>query len=409
MAGSSLRWPTYEGGVLSVDGAAALAEALAAEDVSDLADERVNDDFEALHGAIERLEFQRLRLLAQVDRRRLFAGRGHLSTAAWLVATYRVGWSEAKADVRLARSLDAMPMACKAVEAGQISLAGLGLLGEAQHGEPEAFARSESLLVDAARVHSVPHLRGALIHWSQLAAAERLGAEEALRSRRRLEVFPATSAMIRTDGDLDPLNGGSLLTALNAVLDAEARSGAPDDRTPTQRRADALGEICRQWLDCHDRPSVAGERPHLSVTVPAEALVSNGTGTLEHGGRTSPAELRRIACDASVARVVMSGESQPLDVGRRTRVVSVAVRRALVMRDRECRFPGCERPDTWCDAHHVVHWADGGPTSLDNLVLLCRRHHGSVHQPHGFSVAMEDGAPVFRMPDGSVMEDRAPP
>jgi hypothetical protein len=394
---------------MSEEGAAALAEALAAEDLSELADDRVKADFEALHRAIERLEFQRLRLLAQIDRRRLFATRGHLSSAAWLVATYRVGWPKAKADVRLAQSLDGMPVACKAMDAGQISLAALGLLGEAQQGEPEAFARSESVLVDAARVHSVPHLRGALIHWSQLSASERVGAEEALRSRRRLDVFPAMSAMVRMDGDLDPLNGGSVLTALNSVLDAEARSGAPDDRTPAQRRADALGEICRQWLDRSDRPSIAGERPHLSVTVPAEALVTTGTGALKHGGQTSPAELRRIACDASVTRVVLSGESQPMDVGRRTRVVSTAVRRALVLRDRECRFPGCGRPEPWCDAHHVVHWADGGSTSLDNLVLLCRRHHGSVHEPDGFTVAMEAGEPVFRMPDGSVMEDRAPP
>ncbi|MBI2237094.1 MAG: HNH endonuclease [Actinobacteria bacterium] len=108
-------------------------------------------------------------------------------------------------------------------------------------------------------------------------------------------------------------------------------------------------------------------------------------------------------------RVVMAGRSEPLDVGRRTPVVPPAIRRAVILRDGHCRFPGCDRPHTWCDAHHVVHWADGGPTALPNLVLLCRRHHRMLHHPGGFRLELADGRPVFRRPDGSVLEDRAPP
>lgn len=103
----------------------------------------------------------------------------------------------------------------------------------------------------------------------------------------------------------------------------------------------------------------------------------------------------------------MAGRSEPLDVGRRTPVVSPAMRRAVIVRDRHCRFPGCDRPHTWCDAHHVVHWADGGPTAMLNLVLLCRRHHRMVHQPGGFRLELAEGRPVFRRPDGSVLEDRS--
>src|SRR5204863_3548833 len=109
----------------------------------------------------------------------------------------------------------------------------------------------------------------------------------------------------------------------------------------------------------------------------------------------------------SVARVITKGTSEPLEVGRRTPVVPPALRRAVAVRDGGCRFPVCDRPSSWADAHHVVHWADGGPTDLRNLVLLCRRHHRMVH--HGFSVAMTDSGPVFRRPDGTVIEDRAPP
>jgi hypothetical protein len=218
--------------------------------------------------------------------------------------------------------------------------------------------------------------------------------------------------MVRVDGDLDPDTGETLLTALRAVLDAEARSaGDEDDRTPAQRRADALGEICRQWLDLAERPTVAGERPHVTVTVSPDALQDTpGTPSeLDHVGPVSPATARRLACDASVMRVVMDGRSEPLDVGRRSKVVPPAMRRAVIVRDRGCRFPGCDRPHTWCDAHHVVHWADGGPTAASNLLLLCRPHHRLVHRPGGFRLELLDGRAVFRRPVGSVLEDRAPP
>jgi hypothetical protein len=104
---------------------------------------------------------------------------------------------------------------------------------------------------------------------------------------------------------------------------------------------------------------------------------------------------------------VLNARSEPLDLGRRTAVVSAALRRALAMRDGRCRFPGCDRRDSWCDAHHVVHWADGGETTLSNLVLLCRRHHRAVHDR--FRIRMVDGCPVFVRRDGTLLEDRAPP
>jgi hypothetical protein len=232
--------------------------------------------------------------------------------------------------------------------------------------------------------------------------------EEKRREQRRLHASVSLLGMVRVDGNLDPETGEALLTALGAVLDAEARSGGGDARTPAQRRADALGEVCHQWLDGAGRPTVAGERPHVTVTVGAEALGASPS-ELDHVGPVSPETTRRIACDASVMRVVMSGRSEPLDVGRRTPVVPPAMRRAVIVRDRHCRFPGCDRPHSWCDAHHVVHWADGGDTAVPNLVLLCRRHHRMVHDRGDFRSEMLDGRPVFRRADESMLEDRAPP
>jgi hypothetical protein len=152
---------------------------------------------------------------------------------------------------------------------------------------------------------------------------------------------------------------------------------------------------------------VAGEHPHINVTVPLEALVDGGRAKLDHVGPVDAAVARKLACEASVSRIVLGPRSEPLDVGRRTPVVPHALRRAVVVRDGHCRFPSCDRPHSWCDAHHVRHWADGGSTALNNLVLLCRRHHRLVHGR--FGMEMSNGGPVFRRPHGSVLEDRAPP
>src|SRR5712691_4751577 len=218
--------------------------------------------------------------------------------------------------------------------------------------------------------------------------------------------------MVRIDGDLDPETGETVLTALRAVVDADVRgSDAGDSRTPAQRRADALGELCRHFLDQADRPYVAGERPHVTVTVDVTTLKgrSGGVSEFDHTGPLPAHAARRWACDASISRVVMGPRSEPLDVGRRTPVVPAAMRRAVVARDLSCRFPGCDHPHTWCDAHHAVHWADGGPTALSNLVLLCRRHHRLIHRPDGFRLQLLEGRPVIRRPDGSLLEERAPP
>ncbi len=259
--------------------------------------------------------------------------------------------------------------------------------------------------MQAAERHSTADLQKVLGFWRERVREERLEAGS-LRDERGLHASVTFGGMVRVDGTLDPENGEALVTAINAVLDADARDGQEDPRTPAQRRADALGEICRSWLDLADRPSVAGEKPHMTVTVDVAELVRRGPGRLDRVGPAAAETIRRLGCDASVVRVVMAGASEPLDVGRKTAIVPPPIRRAVVARDRTCAFPGCERHQAWCDAHHVVHWADGGETAVGNLVLLCRRHHRLVHE--GFQARMVEGLPVFLRPDGSRLEDRAP-
>jgi len=393
-------------------------DALRSETLPDLPDARLEEDFTELQRAVELLEVERLRRLAEIDRRRLFERDGHLSAASWLASTFKVAWGTARDHLRVARALEEMPKTRQALDAGELSMSAVRVLVATRDADPSAFGRCEKELVEAARIHSMQDLQRVAAYWRQAVEREQaLEGDEKIRERRRLHASVSFLGMVRVDGDLDPETGETLLTALRAVLDAESRSRGGDDRTPAQRRADALGEICRQWLDLAERPSVAGERPHVTVTVDSEALqgASAGTSELDHVGPTHPEVARQLACDASIRRVVMAGRSEPLDVGRRTPVVSPAMRRAVIVRDRHCRFPGCDRPQTWCDAHHVVHWADGGPTALPNLVLLCRRHHRMVHERGGFRLELVDGRPVFRRPDGSVLEDgsfledRAPP
>jgi hypothetical protein len=343
-------------------------EALRSESLADLPDARVEEDFAEIQRSVELLEMERLRRLAEIDRRRLYQRDGHLSAASWLATTYKVGWGAARGTVRTARALEDMPETRAALDAGELSLSAASVLVAAREADPAQFRESETELVEAARIHSMGNLQRIAAYWRQAVEQERaVQGEDKVREQRRLHASVTFLGMVRVDGTLDPETGETLLTALRAVLDAQARSpGEGDDRTLGQRRADALGEICRQWLDAGDRPTVAGEKPHVTVTVGADALRdgSGGPSELDHVGPIDPEVARRVACDASITRVVMSGPSEPLDVGRRTPVVSPAMRRAVIVRDRVCRFPGCDRPHTWCDAHHVVHWADGGPTAL---------------------------------------------
>ncbi len=171
-------------------------------------------------------------------------------------------------------------------------------------------------------------------------------------------------------------------TILTAIEAAARPTSTSDTRTPAQRRYDALVEICHQHLNTGTLPDVAGERPHLTVTMTLDALEARAgapAAGLGHLGPITGDAARRLACDAAISRVITTGPSQILDVGRRTRTIHPALRRALVARDGGCTHPGCDRPPSWCEAHHLHHWADGGPTTLANLTLLCRRHHRHTH------------------------------
>ncbi|MGB8996456.1 MAG: DUF222 domain-containing protein, partial [Pseudonocardiaceae bacterium] len=202
-----------------------------------------------------------------------------------------------------------------------------------------------------------------------------LGAGE-LRLRNRRD------GRLGLEGFLEPEHSAAFRSLIDQLAGPHAATaGTPDPRTTPQRTADALLEICGLARAAQDCPTTAGEPAHLTVTIDWEALRTGlGVAILDYGTHLSAAEARRWACDAKIIPVVLGGKSEPLDVGRAMRTVSLAIRRALVARDRGCAFPACDRPPGMCQAHHARHWLDDGESSVENCVLLCEAHHRHVHR-----------------------------
>ncbi|MBP2364657.1 HNH endonuclease signature motif containing protein [Pseudonocardia parietis] len=171
-----------------------------------------------------------------------------------------------------------------------------------------------------------------------------------------------------------------------------------DERRPEERQAEALSELCAQALDHGDLPETGGRRPVISVLVTLDDLQRRArAAVLDFGGQVTPETLRMLACDAGVVPIVMNGRGQPLDVGRIKRTIPDGLRRAVTARDRGCAHPGCNRPPSWCEVHHIIPWETDGETSLQNCVMLCRVHHRLLHHS-AWLVRIRDGLPEFVPP-----------
>jgi len=347
-----------------------------------------------LQRQLNRLEAQYLRRLEAFDRRGGARVDGPVSTAGWLRCRNQLGPGAAHERVQVARALaDRLPATAGALAAGDISYRHAAVL---VHGSadlpPHAVVEAEPDLVEKARRFNPGLLRRIVQHWRHVIDAERARRDaDEVYERNRLDISTTWAGRGAINGMLDPEGGAVVLAAVQAL-------SAPvpgDTRPPWQRRADALVQLGRRALDAGELPDAGGERPHVVVTMDVatlEARVPSPGAELDWTGPISGEAARRLACDASVVRVITRGTSEILDVGRMTRAVPPAMRRALVFRDGGCGFPSCDRPPPWCDAHHIVHWADGGPTALANLILLCRLHHRLLH---------EGRWRLARAPDGS--------
>ena len=194
----------------------------------------------------------------------------------------------------------------------------------------------------------------------------------------------------------------AMFDAIAAVIDAHATPlTAEDDRSAGERQAEALADVCGYVLDHAPSsvlPDAGGHRPHVNVLIRLDDLENRArAGCLDFGGPIPPESLRMLCCDAAVVPVVLNGKGQPLDVGRATRTIPDGLRRAVAARDRGCAHPGCGRPPSWCEVHHIVEWELGGETKLSNLAMLCRVHHRQVHSTE-WVVRIRDGLPEFIPP-----------
>jgi hypothetical protein len=371
---------------------------------------------------------------------------GQSSTRAWLRSRLRLDGGRAGDLVRVARQLADLPEVAKAFAAGEVSLEHVGVIARLANAVgAEALAGYEPILVELARQAPPGQLRVACEHVRQLLDPDG-DADQAARGRRSryLAAGRTVDGMVHLQGLFDAAAGDVVLAALQAAMPVPA---AYEERTGEQRRADALVDVCATWLAAGDAPTSGGIRPQVQVTVSlrtlqnltgplgdtdqeqvdrvevarraagealrplfgipdafdAEELIVGDVPVLADGQPIPAAEARRIACDAGVIPVVMGGDGEVLDIGRTSRVVPVGMRRALNLRDGGCRFAGCDRPAAWCDAHHIGHWADGGPTTLSNLVLLCAFHHTLIHE--GWRLVGDPGGTVwFHRPDGTQLD-----
>jgi hypothetical protein len=379
------------------------------EDLALVDDLSLEGDVSEISRVIGLLEAQKLRRVAEVDRRRSYTRDGGVSMTAWLARTCDVGSGMAGREVGVARRLASMPLTGEAFTAGDISPAKVMVLSSACEAHPVAFASDESMLVGFSSGLSLGEFRRAVAYWRNLQDEDRANLEMMeMRERSFLHISRTWAGMVRLDGQLDPESGEVVLEAIAAVTseadraaEATARAGGSVE-IAAQRRAHALVDLCRRSLDI-GATVVGGVRPHVTVTVDYETLARRVGTTCEMSktGTITPETARRLACDAGVSRVIVGPESEPLDVGRTHRMFTPAQRRALAIRDKGCRFPHCDRPPDWCDGHHLRHWVDGGETSLANAVLLCRRHHVLVHEG-GYRIGSDL---TFHRPDGTPIDD----
>ncbi len=392
-------------------------------ELNDLDD--LGDRIAELSAHIQAATYRLLILIREFDQRDGWNTHGARSCAHWLNWRTGLDLGAAREKVRVARALEHLPAIAAAMSRGEISYSKVRALTRV------ATPDNEAELLAFAKTGTASHVELLVRAWRRTDRLEECEQADRQRRHRYVQTYTDEDGMLVVRARLQPEAGALLLKALDAAQDQlyraaeprEARSQANDQASapasdeeepePEQKRADALTLVAESALaEGLDRAAASsrGDRYQVVVHVDAEALPegsADGQSVLEGGVNVSAETSRRLSCDASKVVMRHANDGRVLDVGRKTRTVPPAIRRALSFRDRGCRFPGCGV--RICDAHHVEHWADGGKTQLDNLVLLCRRHHTAVHH-QGYRVLLrKDGSCTFYEPRGRPIPDAPPP
>ena len=338
-------------------------------------------DLVGLRQEIDRLELRFSRLSAEFAKSDCWDREGFNSAIDWIRFNCKMTSNAAADRISVGQRLDDLARSASSVESGEIGFAHMTVMARTVDAVGRAF--DESKLLAIARENSPGKFHYQCLHYRHAVDAARYAADqERLAEERFLRLSRAEDGCLVMTGLLDPVSGAAFRSALEPLA---RRAGAHDDRSREQRLADALFDLA------------AGNKPvSLQVTASVQTLldVAGAPGAeTEFSLPISTATVERWACDGSLTRILLE-DSVVIDVGRSKRTVEGPVRRALDARDGHCRWPDCDRPPKWSAAHHVVHWIHGGETELNNLVLLCHRHHRMVHEG-GWQLVKRDAGEIM--------------
>ena len=390
--------------------------------------DRLGNQIAELSARIQAATYELLCYLREFDRHH--GWEGFRSCAHWLNWRTGLDLGAAREKLRVAAALADLNHISAAMACGRLSYSTVRALTRV------ATPATEARLVAVACCATAAQVERLVRAWRQADRAALPDAEQLRLARRALSTRVDDDGMVVLRARLTPEVGAVLLRALEAALE-QVPAAAQEDQAPTiaQRRADALGLVAESALADALEAGSPSDRYQVAVHVAAETLAASpepapaalgaisaetrelspaasapaapavdldaGQAVIEQAGgiHVGKEVARRVACDAGLVVLRHAADGEVLDVGRRTRSIPTALRRALEGRDRnQCQFPGCS--SRHCDAHHVVHWADGGATRLPNLVLCCRFHHRAVHEEGFQVVAVGDGQFQFLRPDG---------
>jgi Domain of unknown function (DUF222) len=359
----------------------------------ELSGAQLGEELVRLRHVVDLLEVEFAKLSGRFAETDEWDGGGFFSPIHWIRVNCHLGGGAAADRITVGEQLAALPLSAAALEEGGIGFSHLALLaGTCAAVVDGPRPLDEGRLLGKGLELTVSQFRKACQHERHaadpggFAEDERLAAEE-----RKLTLSTFEDGGLFLKGVFDPAGGAAIRNALEPLA---RKCGKHDERQREQRLADALVELAGHALDSGVIPDRGSQRPHLQVTTSLETLLGllgAPAADLEFSLPISSKVVERLACDCNVTRVLLDADSTVIDVGRSKRLVSGASRKALNVRDRHCRWPGCDRPASWSQAHHLKHWVNGGSGDLPNLVLLCHRHHWMVHEGRWQLVKQDDG------------------
>lgn len=359
-------------------------------DLKLLSDDEIAEELRREYHARDLKDLRIARLAAEFATRDKYDDDGFVSPIDWIRFNCHVTSGAAANSIAVGEAMDRMPETTEAVGEGELGFAHATVMARTAEALGDRF--DEKVLIKKARESSPGKFHYICTRYRHAADPKRYADEQAEQVQQRtLKLSIWMDGSVLLSGRFDPEGGAILLTTLNPLA---RKTGAHDDRDPDHRMADALVDLAMHGLDSGLIPQQGSQRTHLMITASLETLrglPGASAADMELSLPISARTVERLACDASITRIVLGSDSTVIDVGRAKRTISGPARKALNIRDKHCTWPGCERPASWSAGHHLVHWIHGGSNQAPNLALLCYRHHWMVHEGNWQIVRGDDG------------------